>query len=90
MIAQASEPVTPPSVYRPEIPADLEAIVLRCLEKSPQERFQDTAALAAALATCQCAGRWSRHEAARWWAELDRPASAAQRPTALLERAAMA
>jgi serine/threonine-protein kinase len=90
MIAQASEPVTPPSVYRPDIPADLEAIVLRCLAKSPSERFQDTASLAAALAECQCAGRWSRHEAARWWAGLDRPTPAAERTVTLLEPAEMA
>ena len=42
MIAHASQQVTPPSVHRPDIPADLEAIVLRCLAKHPADRFQDT------------------------------------------------
>jgi serine/threonine-protein kinase len=89
MIAQASEPVTPPSVYRREIPADLEAIVLRCLEKAPSERFQDTASLAAALAACQCAGRWSRQSATSWWKELDGTTPPAQEARTSLEPAAV-
>jgi serine/threonine-protein kinase len=90
MIAQASEPVTPPSVYRREIPADLEAIVLRCLAKSPSDRFQDTASLAAALTDCECAGRWSRQTAANWWQDLDRPTPSPDDAKAVLEAAAVA
>jgi eukaryotic-like serine/threonine-protein kinase len=90
MIAHASEAVTPPSVYRPDLPADLEAIIMRSLAKSPTDRFQDTASLAAALAECGCAGRWSRHDAARWWAQLDRPTPTPERSAKLLEPAAMA
>ncbi len=33
----------------PEAPAELEAVILRCLEKDPNHRFQDVAELAAAL-----------------------------------------
>src|ERR1019366_1676063 len=35
---------------RPDVPPGLEALVMRCLEKDPQRRFQDVAALAQALA----------------------------------------
>ena len=35
---------------RPEVPPALEAVVMRCLEKDKQRRFQDVAALAHALA----------------------------------------
>jgi serine/threonine protein kinase len=35
---------------RPEVPRELEAVVLRCLDKSPAERFATVAELAAALA----------------------------------------
>jgi serine/threonine-protein kinase len=40
---------TPLRVLRAEVPADLEAIVLRCLEKDPARRFTDVASLAEAL-----------------------------------------
>jgi serine/threonine-protein kinase len=37
---------------RDEIPADLEQVVLRCLEKNADDRFQDVNALAEALRAC--------------------------------------
>jgi serine/threonine-protein kinase len=40
---------TPPSVYRANIPPGLEAAILRCLEKKPEDRFPDVSALARAL-----------------------------------------
>ena len=60
MFAHASEPVVPPSVLVPEIPADLEAeLILHCLAKKPAERFQSAAELRR-LAACEAAGRWNR------------------------------
>ena len=44
-----SEPPEPPSRDRPDIPAALEAIILRCLAKSPDDRYQDVGALAQEL-----------------------------------------
>ena len=35
MMAQARDPVVPPSRIRPDVPADLERVVLRCLAKRP-------------------------------------------------------
>jgi eukaryotic-like serine/threonine-protein kinase len=40
---------TPPSQFNPNIPSDLEEIILRCLEKEPGERFTDGSQLARAL-----------------------------------------
>ncbi len=40
---------TPPSHLNPQIPPALEAIILRCLEKVPEMRFQDGSQLARAL-----------------------------------------
>ncbi len=39
----------PPSLSRPEIPIELDIIVKRCLEKNPNDRFQNVAQLATAL-----------------------------------------
>ena len=60
MIAHASQDLTPPSTIRSDVPADFEAVILRCLAKDPRDRFQSTTALADSLASCECAGRWSR------------------------------
>ena len=67
MIAHARDPVVPPSQLRPEIPADLEAVVMRCLAKKPDGRYPDAKALAAALAACACAGDWDESKADQWW-----------------------
>ncbi len=71
IIAHATLDAVPPSQLRPDIPRDLEAIVMRCLAKRPIERFADAAALSAALAGCNAAGQWGRDEAALWWRERD-------------------
>jgi serine/threonine protein kinase len=42
--------VEPPRAHRPELPAELEAIILRCLQKKPERRFQEIDELAGALA----------------------------------------
>jgi serine/threonine protein kinase len=40
---------TPPSQFNPNIPAALEEIILRCLEKAPDIRYSDGSELARAL-----------------------------------------
>jgi serine/threonine-protein kinase len=78
MIAHASEQVRPMSELGVEVPADLEAIVLRCLAKSPADRFDDARDLATALGSCQCAAEWTDSRAEEWWIEqADRQNSAA-------------
>ena len=52
---------------RPEIPAELAGVVLRCLEKDRERRFQDVAALDQALAGCQRGELWTEGQAADWW-----------------------
>ncbi|NUQ79485.1 MAG: protein kinase [Polyangiaceae bacterium] len=44
-----NEEPTPPRVYRPEVPAALEAVILQCLRKNPAQRFGNVAKLAAVL-----------------------------------------
>src|SRR5262249_21011172 len=52
---------------RPDVPADLAAVVARCLAKEPSERFQSAADLDRALAQCACAADWTAERAAEWW-----------------------
>ena len=58
LIAHARDPVVPPSQHRPETPADLERVVLRCLAKDPKARFPDVGWLERALGACDCAADW--------------------------------
>ena len=67
MIAHSSESVIPPSQRYPGIPADLEEVVMRCLLKSPTERYTDARELATALAACHCASEWDELRAEEWW-----------------------
>ncbi|MBL8794477.1 MAG: serine/threonine protein kinase [Planctomycetia bacterium] len=50
---------------RPDLPAALEEVVLRCLELEPTKRFADAAKLDRALA--RCTDPWTEDEAAAWW-----------------------
>ena len=47
---QLTRPPIPPRQQNPQVPADLERLVLRCLAHDPQERFQTVSGLLAALA----------------------------------------
>ena len=69
MVAHARDPVEPPSRLRSDVPADLEMVVLRCLEKKPEDRYQDAESLASALSACADAGNWSAVQAEAWWRE---------------------
>jgi serine/threonine-protein kinase len=67
ILAHAHEQVVPPSRLRADIPADLEAVVLRCLAKNPADRYPNAQALRQALYECVAAGGWTHDDAARWW-----------------------
>jgi serine/threonine-protein kinase len=72
MIAVARDPVEPPSRHRPDLPPDLERVVLRCLAKSPADRYPDAEALDRDLAACADAADWDFARAADWWRFEDR------------------
>jgi serine/threonine-protein kinase len=67
MIAHASQEVVPPRQINREIPAELDEIVLRCLEKDPDHRFQSVSDLRNALRDVVVDDPWSSDLAAKWW-----------------------
>lgn len=50
-----------------QIPADLEAVVLRCMQKNPENRFASVCELDSALAECVDANNWNYERAHQWW-----------------------
>ncbi len=88
LIAHAHEEVLPPSQVNPDVPADLELVVLRCLAKRREDRYPDAVSLKNALEQCASAGMWSRETARRWWEENGCPKKQAL-DTAALEAAAV-
>jgi serine/threonine-protein kinase len=67
IVAHTRDPVVPPSEHNTGIPSDLEAVIVRCLQKQPADRYQDVDALDNALAECCSAGQWTDKEAREWW-----------------------
>lgn len=67
ILAHVSQDVTPPRELNPDVPIALEEIILRCLEKDPDDRFQDVKSLRRALLDAELADVWSSEQAAQWW-----------------------
>jgi hypothetical protein len=60
-------PVPPSERAGRHIPASLEALVLSCLAKDPDERPASAEWLAARLAESETAGNWTPERARAWW-----------------------
>ena len=67
--AHLHEAPVAPSSLRAGVPAALDAIVLRCLQKKPDARFASALELRAALGACGLAERWDATRAEAWWTE---------------------
>ena len=63
LAAHMYEAPAPLMTHRPDLPAALQEVVLRCLAKDPAERFADVGALIDELGACS-PGRWRGVEAA--------------------------
>ncbi len=67
LIAHVQQKPAPPSSLRDGIPADLEAIIMKCLEKEPGARYQSTREMLSDLRKCSSAGVWTYEDAQKWW-----------------------
>jgi len=66
--AHLHEPPIPPGDRVPGgVPKDLQAVVLACLAKDPDERPADARRLRRDLDACADAGAWGTDQAQRWW-----------------------
>lgn len=58
----------PPSARAAQpVPADLDAVVLRCLNKAPDDRPDSARVLREALLACERVVPWTRDDAIAWW-----------------------
>lgn len=67
MYARVSDPAKSPRLERPELPTDVERIVMRCLEREKHARYADAMALHRELGQCACAREWGDEQASTWW-----------------------
>lgn len=73
-----TEPEPPSKRLGRPLPADLEALVLSCLAKEPDERPESARALARALDACAVNAPWNEAAAESWWRERARRKTAAR------------
>jgi serine/threonine-protein kinase len=69
IIAHDRDDAAPLSSLGLQVPDDIERVVLRCLAKRPEDRFQTADSLEQALLECLAANQWTKSRAARWWQE---------------------
>lgn len=63
------KPPLPSEVAAVHIPRELEAIIMKCLEKEPDQRFASAPELADALRAVPASQDWTREDARGWWRE---------------------
>ena len=65
--AHANETPREPRTVSPDVPEDLNNIIMKCLSKDPADRYQSAEELRQAFARCESFGQWSQEDARQWW-----------------------
>lgn len=73
MIAHATEDPEPPRYLNGELPAELEEIILRAMEKRPENRYQTVREMLDALEAVPLDQPWNADLAAQWWTNFGCP-----------------
>ena len=81
LFAHANETPLPLRELRPDIPADVEAIVMRCLARDPDQRFQTAEELEAALQATACSTAWTQQQSRASWDLADSESGGASKTT---------
>lgn len=88
-----SVPDSPSARLGAPVSSDLEALILACLAKRPEDRPASAHVLRERLRACAAAGRWTNARAAQWWAvhrhELRSGGAAASAPSAAVDAHAL-
>ncbi len=67
MIAHTRDAPKPPSTHNSAIGPEFDALILKCLAKSPADRFQNIEEFLVALDACPGSFAWTPHWAQLWW-----------------------
>lgn len=67
IVSHARDPVPPLRQLNDAVSEELEAVVLKCLEKQPEDRYENVEALRAALTSCPLTDEWTQGDAKLWW-----------------------
>jgi len=73
MMAHATLAPDSLSMINPDVQPDLEEVVMRCLEKNPDARYQTADELLEALLACEDAQTWTADDAVTWWKSIAAP-----------------
>ena len=67
IMSHANDEPIHPNELNPDVPSSLAHVIIRCLEKKPENRFADVRSLQTALIACETGDAWNAEQAARWW-----------------------
>src|SRR5262249_6002924 len=89
LLAHAYESPTSIRELRPEVPADVEAVILRCLQKKAEDRLANVNDMEQALSACGGADEGTEERAEEWWRSVPQEAETASAiPTTVTPRVA--
>lgn len=76
IVAHATTDVPGLSEIDADVPKDLASVIMKCLARKPEERFQSARQLLEALELCDCSEDWSWRRAEIWW-DVNQPSTPA-------------